>query len=272
MKTRLVLLLLALPVGTLLGQQRPLITERAETLEKGHILFDLGFEFLQEAVVPLSGLRGDLTRVGVVGFRYGVAENVEIAILGSLQDSLNINSRFTAPNSDRLDFSGDSTNDFGDFTLASKVRLMAEKPGLPGLSLRLAVELPNTSNESGLGIDETNVYTTLLFQKSVGPLTVLGNAGAAILGDPVEGGAQDDLFTYGLAGLIAAHPKLNLLAEVYGRSGPGGIGTEDQSRVRAGFQIKAGGVSWDIAGFWGLEDTDPDSGLIIGFSKEFSFR
>ena len=272
MKIRLVLLLLIFPFGPLLGQQRPLITERAETIEKGHILLDLGFEFLQNAVYPLSGLQGDLSRVGVIGFRYGVAENVEIAIVGSLQDFLNINSRFPAPNSGRLDFSGDSTSDFGDFTLASKVRLLAEKPGIPGLSLRLAVELPNTSNESGLGIDETNVYTTLLFQKSVGTLTVLGNAGAAILGDPLEGGSQDDLFTYGVAGLIAAHPKLNLLAEVYGRTGPGGVGTEDQSRMRAGVQIKAGGVYWDIAGFWGLEDTDPDSGLILGFSKEFSFR
>lgn len=272
MKTRALLLVLCLNFGITFAQQRPLLTERAANLEKGHLMLDLGFEFYQDAVFNLSGLKGDLSRIGVVGLRYGIADNVEIQILGSLQDFLNVDSRFPAPNTGILDFGGNSTSDFGDFTLASKIRLLRERPGLPGIGFRLAVELPNASNESGLGNDETNVYGSLLFQKSAGPLTLLANAGAAILGDPVQGGSQDDLFTYGLAGIVAAHPKLNLLAEVTGRSGPGGIGTEDQTRFRAGFQFKGGGVYWDVAGFWGVEDSDPDSGIILGISKEFSFH
>ncbi len=59
------------------------------------------------------------------------------------------------------------------------------------------------------------------------------------------------------------------MGEINGRTGPSGIGNENQARIRAGIQFEAGGVVWDLAGFWGLEDTDPDSGIIVGLSKNF---
>ncbi len=257
---------------TVLGfaQQRPLITERAETVKTGEVLLDIGFEFLQDAVYPLSGLEGDLTRAGVVGVRVGVGPRVEFQVLGSIQDFLNVNRRFPAPNSGVLDFSGDSTSDFGDFTLATKIKLADEKLTRPAFAFRFGVDLPNASNESGLGIDETNVFGAFLVEKNFSRLRLLGNAGVTILGDPLNLSSQNDLFTYGAAALVKANKKLNLLAEIYGRRGSGGIGTEDQSRVRAGVQIITGGVYWDVAGFWGIEDTDPSSGLIVGVSKNFS--
>ncbi len=248
-----------------------MITERVETVPRGGFRLELGFEFLQDAVFPLSGLEGDLSRVGVLGLRFGAGEKVEIQILGTIQDFLNVNRRFAAPNSNSLDFSGNSTSDFGDFTLATKVQLVKEKLGVPGIGVRFGVELPNASTESGLGNDETNAFGGLLIEKKVANLRLIGNAGVAILGDPTSASGQDDLFTYGAAATLDLSPRVTLLAEVYGRTGPGGIGTEDQTRVRAGAQIEAGGIYWDLAGFWGIEDTDPDSGFIIGFSKTFDF-
>ncbi len=268
MKIRILPLLISFLMLPLFGQQRPLITERAETVERGDFRFELGFEFLQDAVFPLSGLEGDLSRVGVLGLRFGAGEKVEIQILGTVQDFLNINRRFPAPNSNALNFSGNSTSDFGDFTLATKVQFNRERAGVPAIGVRFGFELPNASTENGLGNDETNVFGAFLIEKKVANLRLIGNAGVAILGDPV-GQGQDDLFTYGAAATLDVSPRVALLAEVYGRTGPGGIGTEDQSRVRAGARIEAGGVYWDVAGFWGLEDTDPDSGFIIGFSKTF---
>ena len=43
------------------------MTERAETLEQGHVLLDIGVEFLQEAVFPFSGLeeRGRCVMAGM---------------------------------------------------------------------------------------------------------------------------------------------------------------------------------------------------------------
>ena len=271
MKSRWLLFFL-LPLSQLSvikAQQRPLLTEPVETVNRGAVRLELGFEFLQEAAFPLSGLEGDLTRVGVLGVRLGVGDRVELQILGSLQDFLNVDRRFAAPQADQLDFSGNSTSDVGDFTLATKIRLNQERSDLPAFGVRFGMELPNASNQSGLGVDETNVFGSLLVEKNAGPLRVLGNVGLVILGDPLEMAAQDDLFIYGTAFTLAVHPKLNLLAEINGRVGPGDVGTLDQSRLRAGAQIKAGGLYWDVAGFWGLEDTDPSSGVIVGVSKTF---
>ncbi len=269
MKSGILTVALLLQCGLAWAQQRPLITERANTVEGGDVLVDLGFEFLQDAVFPLSGLEGDLTRVGVLGVRVGVADRVEFQLLGSIQDFLSVNRRFPAPNSGLLDFSGNSTSDFGDFTLATKIRLNEERLGRPALSFRFGVDLPNASNESGLGVDETNVFGSILVEKNFPRLRLMGNAGIVILGDPRNLSSQDDLFTYGAAVLAKASSRLNLLAEIYGRSGDGGIGTEDQSRVRAGIQIVTGSVYWDVAGFWGIKDTDPSSGVIVGISNTF---
>ncbi|MFQ5741186.1 MAG: transporter [Acidobacteriota bacterium] len=267
MKLRLLPFLVLLHTFPVAAQQRPLVTERVETVDRGHLLFDFGVEFLQDTEFRLSGLKGDLTRVGVISARFGVGDNVEVRIAGSIQDFLNVDDRFAAPNANILDFSGNSTSDVGDFRLATKIRFNQEHEGTPAFGLDFGMELPNASNESGLGNDETNVFAALLIEKHLNRLRLTGNVGTVILGDPLEPGSQDDLFTYGVAATFAATPKLNLLAEVYGRTGPGGIGTEDRARLRAGVQIRAGGAYWDIAALVGFNDSDPSSGVIIGVSK-----
>ncbi|MDA2926905.1 hypothetical protein MYX78_06675 [Acidobacteria bacterium AH-259-G07] len=264
------LVLLLQPVAVF-SQQRPLVTEHAQTVKRGYLLLDIGVEFLQDAVFPFSGLEGDLTRTGVFGVRMGAGEDVEIQVLGTIQNVLNVENRFMGPNTPRLDFSGNSTSDVGDFSLATKVRLKEENGGWPALGFRFGVELPNASNEDGLGNDETNVFGSLLLQKQFGKLKFLTNLGVAILGDPVVAGSQDDLFTYGVALIYPVHPQVNLLADAYGRAGAGGVGTEEQSLLRLGSQIKAAGLYWDVALFLGFRDDDPSSGLILGVSKELRF-
>ncbi len=258
-----------LQISFLHSQQRPLTTERAETVPRGYALFDLGIEYLQNAVFPFSGLKGDLTRAGVLGFRVGAADNVEIQVLGTIQNVLSIQERFDAPNTPQLEISGDSTNDVGDFTLATKVRFLKEEGKRPALAFRIGMQLPNASNEKGLGNDETNIFGSFLLEKEFGKVRFLTNLGIVILGDPVEAGSQDDLFAYGVAALYQVHPRVSLVGDIYGRAGPGGIGTEDQSHLRLGAQIEAARLYWDVGLFLGFLDTDPDSGVIFGISKEF---
>ena len=269
MRPKVLLLICLLLVTPALAQQRPLVTERAETADHGTVLFDLGVEFLQGAKFPFSGLEGDLTRAGVFSTRMGVGERVEVQISGAAHQFLNIDRRVDAPGSGELDFSGDSTSDFGNISLATKIRLTNVTHGKPILGLRFGVELPNSSNEKGMGTDETNVFAQLLLQHKLERVDLLGNIGIAILGDPVDAGAQDDLLTYGLGVILQATPRLNVVAEINGRTGPSGIGTEDQAHARAGIQFEAGGLYWDVAGFVGLQDTDPDSGIIVGLSRSF---
>ncbi len=253
----------------LLGQQRPLITETTDTVAERHLRVEFGAEWLRDAVFPLSGLGGDLTRFGVFGLRFGVGQAAEIELQGVAQDRLSINKRSAAPHSSILDLSGNSTNDSGDLVLGTKFRFVQEQKGRPALGFRFAVELPNASNEKGLGNDETNAYASFLLSKRIGKAQVNGNLGLAILGDPLDAGAQDDLLTYGLSGIYEASGKVNLVADFYGRTGPGGIGTEEQARLRAGLQVKAWDFYWDAGLFAGFRSTDPSWGIIFGLSREF---
>ena len=256
----------------LLGQQRPLITESTDTVAEHHLRLELGAEWLHDAVFPPSGLGGDLTRFGVFGLRYGVGQAAEVELLGIAQDRLSVNKRSPAPHSSILNFSGNSTTDVGDLVLGTKFRFVQEQKNRPAIGFRFAVELPNASNESGLGNDETNAYAAFLLGKRIGKAQVNGNLGLAILGDPLDPGSQDDLLTYGLSGIYEASSKVNLVADFYGRAGPGGIGTEEQSRLRAGVQIEAWDFHWDAGLFAGFRSTDPSWGIVFGLSRDFKLR
>ncbi len=267
MKNLLLILVGFLQFGLLFAQQRPLVTERAEIVEKGHVLFDLGFDYLEDAKFRLSGLRGNLFRVGVVGARWGVGERVEVQAQWVVQDILNIEARSPAPFSDRLNFSGNTTHDVGDLVLGTKLLLAKEEGNRPAIGFRFGMQLPNAENESGLGNDETDAFGSFILEKGIGKGRIIGNLGVAILGDPVTPAAQDDLYTYGLAVIYPIQPSVNLVADAYGRVGAGGIGTEERSRLRLGAQVKERGWYFDGAAIIGLRQTDPDWGLTVGVTR-----
>src|SRR5512136_2605406 len=79
------------------GQQRPLRTDDAELLKTGMVRAELGVEFLQGQRYSLSGLRGDLTRLGVASIQIGVGDYAEFKISGVAQDILSVSSRTGQP-------------------------------------------------------------------------------------------------------------------------------------------------------------------------------
>jgi hypothetical protein len=267
----LLLMSLLLPAwGTGLAQNRPLASESPETVEKDKLRLEAGFDFLQNVRFPLSGLEGDLTRLGSLGVRWGAGERVEIQLFWTAVQVLNVDERFIGPNTPILDFEGNSTSDVGNLVLGTKLRFADEAEGRPALGFRFAVELPNTTSESGLGTDETNFHSGILLSKHLGDLEVIANAGLSILGDPVSGGAQDDLFSYGLALVHPMSPSVSLVADWNGRAGAGGFGTEEQSVVRFGFRTETSSLVWDAGILFGFETADPETGLFFGLSKDFN--
>ncbi|HKX26668.1 MAG TPA: hypothetical protein VJ302_03150, partial [Blastocatellia bacterium] len=78
------------------AQQRPLITEDVEVVKPGAARLEFGFDLLQDKDFPLSGLNGDLTRLGVIAMRFGLASNVEVEAGGVLQNYLSINRQYQA--------------------------------------------------------------------------------------------------------------------------------------------------------------------------------
>jgi hypothetical protein len=270
-----ILALLMCSVITAAAQQRPLITEDVDIIPPGSIRIEAGIDFMQGAKYTVSGIRGDLTRVGVIGVSFGMSPNVEFQIEGVAQNYVSINSR--GPSAIPLDLAAgaNSTNDIGDFTLAAKFKLRNETRRGPSLGFRFGVQLPNSNQARGIGLNQTNAFGSILIGKKFGRdgrFNTFGNLGIAILTAPTAFFTQNDVLTYGVAGIFRVNKQLSVAGEVNGRAntrpGNGPLGTESQAEARLGMQIKASGLRFDFAGIKGLTNFSPNSGFTIGVTYD----
>ena len=270
-----ILALLMCSVITAVAQQRPLITEDVDIIPPGSIRIEAGIDFMQGAKYTVSGIRGDLTRVGVVGVTFGMSPNVEFQIEGVAQNYVSINSR--GPSTIPLDIApgANSTNDIGDFRLAAKFKLRNETRRGPSLGFRFGVELPNSNQARGIGLNQTNAFGSILIGKKFGQdgrFNTFGNLGIAILTAPTELFTQNDVLTYGVAGIFRVNQRFSIAGEVNGRAntrpGNGPPGTESQAEARLGMQVRASGLRFDFAGIKGLTNFSPNSGFTIGVTYD----
>jgi hypothetical protein len=257
------------------GQQRPLLTEDVDIIPPGSLRIEAGIDFVQKAKYPVSGLTGDLTRAGVIGITIGLAPNVEVQIEGVAQNLLSINTRGTSAIPLNLAAGANSTSDVGDFTLWTKIKLRNETASLPSVGFRFGVQLPNSNQNRGLGLNQTNAYGQILFGKKFGRdarVNTFGNLGIAILTAPTGLFSQNDVLTYGLAGIVRLNKQFSLAGEVNGRAntrpGSGPLGTESQGEARLGMQVRASGLRFDFAGIRGLTKLSPRSGLTVGVTYD----
>jgi hypothetical protein len=271
----IVFLLVAAFVSSVQGQQRPLLTEDVDIIPPGTIRIEAGLDFLQDARFPVSGITGDLTRVGVIGINFGMGPNVEFQIEGVAQNVLSINSRGPSAIPLNLLPGANSSNDTGDFTLSAKFKLRNETRRGPSLGFRFGVQLPNSSQGTGIGLNQTNAFGSLLIGKRFGRdgrLNTFGNVGIAILTAPTQLFSQNDVLTYGLAGIYHINRQFAIAAEVNGRAntrpGNGPLGTESQSEARLGMQIRASGLRFDFAGIKGLTSFTHNSGFTVGVTYD----
>jgi hypothetical protein len=257
------------------AQQRPLITEDVDIIPPGTIRIEAGIDFLQGARYPVSGLTGDLTRVGVIGVNIGFSPNVEFQIEGVAQNFLSINSRGTSAIPLDLAPGANSANDTGDFTLATKFKLRAETKHGPSLGFRFGVQLPNSNQGRGIGLNQTNAFGSILIGKKFGRdgrFNTFGNLGIAILTAPTTLFSQNDVLTYGVAGIFRVNKQFSVAGEINGRastrSGDAPLGTESLAEARLGMQIRASGLRFDFAGIKGLTNFTHNSGVTIGVTYD----
>jgi hypothetical protein len=257
------------------AQQRPLITEDVDIIPPGTLRIEAGLDFMQSAKFPVSGINGDLTRVGVIGVNIGMGPNVEFQIEGVAQNVLSINSRGPSAIPLNLAPGANSANDTGDFTLWAKFKLRNETEHGPSLGFRFGVGLPNSSQGTGIGLNQTNAYGQILVGKKFGQdgrFNTFGNLGIAILTAPTELFSQNDVLTYGAAGIFRINKQFSVAGEVNGRAntrpGNGPLGTESQSEARLGMQIRASGLRFDFAGIKGLTSFSPNSGFTFGVTYD----
>jgi hypothetical protein len=255
------------------AQQRPLITEDVDVIKPGLIRIESGFEFLQNQTFPLSGLRGDVTKLADTRLSFGLAPNVEFQIEWTFQNFLSITSRGPSAIPLKLGTNDADTNDVGDVRLWMKIKLRNESRVAPAMGFRFGVELPNSDQARGIGTNTTNFYGMITAGKRFGDkLNLFGNLGLGILTAPLQATSQNDVLLYGLAGIYSATDRVNIVGEVNGfhstRNDPP-LGTEDFSEARLGAQIRALGVRWFAAGVFGTSKRAPKTGIVMGLTYDW---
>jgi hypothetical protein len=256
------------------AQSRPLVTEDPETVPAGYMLVEAGLDYLRDAFYPVSGLKGNLWRIGTAGLGFGVSSIAEIQFDGGLRNRLQITSREPAPLSDMTVITGLSTSDIEDIVVGAKVRFLSETASRPAMAVRFSTRLPNAGNESGLGTDTTDFAFGVAIGKTVQSTRVVGNVGFAILADPVRGDRQNDVLTFGLSVARAVRTGVELVGEVNGRlntrNGTPPIGTESRSLMRLGTRYTRGPVRADGAFILGVTRNDPTWGFTAGVTWVFA--
>jgi hypothetical protein len=260
-----------------LAQQRPLLTDDIDTVPVGAVRIGAGVDFIQNAKFPLSGLKGDLTRVGNINVSVGLAPNVSFEVEGVLQNFLAVNSATPNPPIP-LNISANSSNDVGDFTVSTKIKLKNETKNTPAIGFKFSAQIPSTDQSRGIGTNQINVFGRMIVGKKFGKVNgqtkfnLFGNLGLGIMTAPLERFTQNDVVLYGLAGIYRVNKRFNVVSEVNGRvntrSGSAPLGTESQGELRLGTQIRASGLRFDAAGIIGLTKYSPRSGVVFGVTYE----
>ena len=256
------------------AQQRPLLTEDVDIIKPGVIRIETGVEFLQNQTFPLSGLHGDLTRLGDSRLSFGLSSNVEFQVEWTVRSFLSIDRRGPSAIPLSLGANLKDTNDVGDARLWMKIKLRNESRIAPSVGFRFGVELPNSNQSRGIGNNTTNVYGMVTAGKHVfaNKLNVFGNLGLGILTSPLSATTQNDVLLYGLAGIYTLNDRVNLVGEVNGFHSTrtrAPLGTEDFGEARLGAQIKALGLRWNAAGIFGVTKRAPKTGFSIGFTYDW---
>jgi hypothetical protein len=263
-------LLLSAPAA---AQQRPLVTEDPEVVGSGLILIEGGFDYGRDILYPVSGLKGNLLRVPILGVSIGLGPIVELQLDGGPYNKLSITDRLQAPLSSAVTATGDSTHDVEDIVLATKIRITGETPSHPAFGVRFATRLPNASQESGIGLNTTDFHAQFLVGKTVQSVRIVGNVGLGILSDPTNATNQNDVLDYGASLARAVREGVELVGEINGRwstrSSTPPVGTESRAALRIGGRLTRGTVRLDAAVILGMTSYDPSFGFTVGATYVF---
>jgi len=251
---------LLLPIS-LLAQQRPLLTEDPRLIDEGRLVMETGFGYFNATKLPVNGVSGNLLSILDGGFHFGLGSRAEFQITGSLRNYLWVKEGGVG-----------NRNDWGDGLLSTKIALIKESSNLPDITFRPSIVLPNSSNES-IGKDGTDFFGTILIGKTIGKGYLYGNLGIGILDDSVRASAQQDVLTFGIAGIFPITDRLGIAMEVSGHENPQSNptpGGEDRAQARIGAQLEAFGMRWDFALTTGLREEDHEIGVVFGFTQEIT--
>lgn len=246
-----------------------MLTEDAAIIRQGEMAIELGFGYFKLEDIPRGELDADHAsdisvyeteiskdhfRAPTIGIRVGLSRYAEFFV------------DWPAYIIQKDPVQG-TEQDFGDVRIYTKLRLVAEGKRFPVTSFQVGTKLPNTSDESGLGTDETDFFVSLLLSKWVGQWTIHVNGGMAILGNPDFKSRQKDTLIYS-AGVVYHTLQTNIFLEV--NKGLGIIPFKTPTTVRGGIMYKIVSWTFDLGFSSTIDGLGEDYGVIGGLT--YSFR
>lgn len=267
------LLALLLAPSVLQSQHR----RNAPILEPGSLRPDemvvaVGGAYRQEARFPLSGLAGTLYDVGQLEVAYGIGDDALIRVGCDLLRVLQIDGRGQSHVDLSSDVADGTTLDYGDFRISTMLRVTGDGQGFSS-GVGFSVELPNSDEQKGIGLNTTNFVGRMYGSYREGGLRAVASAGIAILEAPLENFVQNDLLavaadlTYGptdapfrlYAGLRSRFNTRNRVP----------VGTEDRGEVEAGVNLIVDDWTLDLGVAHRLLGPVGQWGLDAGVSRSF---
>jgi len=209
----------------------------------------------------------------------------EFAFRAAAGSWVEIQTSFEILTLDETTADGESRNETGsgDARIFTKVRVLRENRTRPGLAVRFGTKLPNASAKKRLGTDETDFHFQGLISKDFGPLSVHGNFGLSILGNPGpflgapdrSSTGQDDVFSTSLAVVskpfvpqIVSAYRFRFFGEVDGLSNS--RFDNDRAAASFGLQVQRGPLTAYSGISAGLITASQNFGLAAGLIYTFA--
>jgi hypothetical protein len=208
MRAATLILLVALPAVA--GAALPLETEDTGTAERVEV---------EVAGVYQSATGGDSGDLAVA-VNVGLQANLEANVSGTLA--------VDDPVGGAAEFG------LGDTTLGLKYRFLDEAARWPALLARVTLQVPTGDETRGLGKGDVSVGLLLAASRTLGPVTLTGNAGYTI----TTGDADADVLLLGASVVWAVRGPWSVVGEVVGEFAVG-RSADDQALIRVGF-------TWDV--------------------------
>ena len=252
------------------AQQRPLVTEDAETIGTNRILLEGGFELDDDQSNDAYGVKGDIAHIGTFGVSLGVGPSAEVQIDGGLIQRLAISDRtLGAPLFATLPLApSEESSGFADLVVATKIRFASETETRPAFGVRFGAKLPIADVDKGIGLGTTDVFVSALIAKTVQSVRTVGNVGLFVLGSPETAQETATALGFGISVARAMTNEFEVVGELNGRLAPFEkivpAGLESRGVFRLAGRYTYSMLRLDVGVVVGVTSRDPSFGISGG--------
>ena len=225
---------------------RPLSTDDAGTVEKGHLEVESGFEYADKS---------DDEYNWAASFKCGLGERWDMGMEIPYQ-------YIEVSESDDVD-------GLSDISFSSKYRFLDEAEGFPALALSFSIKTKSGSEDKGLGTGEIDYAINTILTKELNKIIGHLNLGYTYVGTP-KGQSHDDVFSYSLALEYPFNDRLNIVGELSGETNFEGDFDDNPFVGLLGLNYAFSDIAtFDFGVGWQISKASPDFTIVTGLTLGF---